>query len=193
MSDLQIAPPVAGYQGENGAFSEQAARALLGEIETRGYRTFAAVADALEAGHVAYAVLPFENSLHGPIAEVRELLASRDRLAISGEAEVRIEQCLIGMPGAQVEAIDSVASHPVALAQCRRFLSAHPHWLVCETHDTAGAVREMTELARPQSAAIGPAAAAERYGAAILQRGIQDDAENLTRFWLIRVREEHVV
>lgn len=188
MERRQAAPPVAGYQGESGAFSEQAARTLLGEIETRGYQTFAQVADALEAGDITYAVLPFENSLHGPIGEVRDLLNSRARLAISGEVAVRIEQCLIAMPGTPIEEIDSVASHPVALVQCRRFLDAHSHWRVRQAHDTAGSVREMMELGRPQSASIGPAGAAERYGAAILLRGIQDDAENLTRFWLCRLR-----
>lgn len=189
MCELQPAGPVAGYQGENGAFSEQAVRALLGEVETRGYRTFADVADALEAGRIAYAVLPFENSVHGPIAQVHDLLATRDRLSISGEAAIRIEQCLLAMPDARPEAIDAVASHPVALAQCRRFLNERPHWQVREAHDTAGAVREMMERSRPQSAAIGPATAAERYGANVLLRGIQDDARNLTRFWLVRIAQ----
>lgn len=189
MTDSQPARPVAGYQGESGAFSEQAARALLGEVALRGYRTFAGVADALEAGRITYAVLPYENSLHGPIREVHDLLAKRARLAIAGEARVRIEQCLLAMPGASIETIDAVASHPVALTQCRIFLSKRTQWRVLESDDTAGAVREMMERGRPQSAAIGPAAAAERYGAAVLLRGIQDDAENLTRFWLIRRAE----
>lgn len=189
MTDSQPARPVAGYQGESGAFSEQAARALLGEVCLRGFRTFADVADALEDGLITCAVLPFENSLHGSILEVHQLLAERERLEIAGEARVRIEQCLVAMPSASIETIDAVASHPVALAQCRVFLREHAQWRVRESADTAGAIREMMERARPQSAAIGPAAAAERYGAAVLLRGIQDDAENLTRFWLIRRAE----
>lgn len=185
MADSQRALPLAGYQGESGAFSEQAARALLGEVQTRGYRTFKAVADALEQGHIAYAVLPFENSLHGAISEVHALLAARTRLTVQGEVEVRIEQCLIGMPDARPEAIESVASHPVALTQCRAFLDARPNWRVLETDDTAGAVREMMQLAHRTHAAIGPVQAAERYGASVLMRGIQDDARNVTRFWLV--------
>lgn len=185
MKDTQPARPIAGYQGESGAFSEQAARTLLGEIETRGYRRFSDVADALERGQIAYAVLPYENSLHGAITEVHAI-AARKTLTIAGEAEVRIEQCLIGIPGARVETIESVASHPVALTQCRRFLEARSHWRVVETSDTAGAVREMMEGGRRTHAAIGAAIAAERYGAALLARGIQDDADNITKFWLLR-------
>lgn len=189
MADTQPARPVAGYQGESGAFSEQAARALLGEVETRGYRRFADVADALERAEIAYAVLPFENSLHGAIAEVHDLLAARKTLTIAGEAAVRIEQCLIGMPGAHLETIETVASHPVALGQCREFLDARPHWRVVETDDTAGAVREMMQGGLRTHAAIGAAIAAEHYGAALLARGIQDDADNVTRFWLLRRTE----
>lgn len=189
MTDSQPARAVAGYQGESGAFSEQAARRLLGRVLLRGYRTFADVADALETGLVTYGVLPFENSLHGPIREVHDLLAKRARLTIAGETHVRVEQCLIAMPNASIETIDAVASHPVALTQCRTFLREHSQWRVLKSDDTAGAVREMMERGRPRSAAIGPAAAAERYGAVVLLRGIADDAENLTRFWLIRIAE----
>jgi prephenate dehydratase len=176
---------IAAFQGEGGAFSEQAVHTLLGDVETRGYRTFAQAIEALEGGHVDYAVLPHENSLHGPIEIVRTLLASRAALRIAGEAELPIEQCLIAMPGARLEAIDSVASHPVALTQCRRFLQQHTHWRVIASDDTAGAVREMMERGRINAAAIGPALAAERYGACLLLRGIQDDALNVTKFWLV--------
>lgn len=180
---------VAGFQGEPGAFSEQAARALLGEIETSGYRTFADVLEALEARRIAYAVLPFENSLHGAIAQVHELITARPHVQIAGETQIRIEQCLIGVPEATAASIERVASHPVALAQCRRFLSAHPRWHILKSDDTAGAVRELMQRADPTGAAIGPEAAAQRYGALVLQRAVQDDPENVTRFWLVTLRE----
>lgn len=176
---------IAGFQGEAGAFSELAIRSLLGEIHAQGFRTFAEVLNALEAERIHYAVLPFENTVHGPIATVQHLVAARNQLTISGEASVRVEQCLIGMPDATLEAIDTVASHPVALTQCGRFLRVHAGWQVIEADDTAGAVREMIEAGRPGTAAIASALAAERYGACVLQRGIQDDRENITRFWLI--------
>lgn len=185
MNDAQPARPVAGYQGEPGAFSEQAVRALLGEVQTAGYRTFADVVAALESGGIAYAVLPYENSQHGPIAQVRDLIAAHRTLTIAGETAIPVEQCLIAMPDVSIESIDCVASHPVALAQCRKFLLAHRHWRTLESDDTAGSVREMMERSRRSTAAIGPAAAAERYGARLLLRGIQDDADNVTQFWLV--------
>lgn len=158
---------------------------LLGDIESRGYRTFADAIDALERSDVDYAVLPHENSLHGPIEAVRDLLASRSEVHVVGEAEMPIQQCLIAMPGATLESIDTVASHPVALTQCRRFLQQRSGWRVVAADDTAGAVREMMEHGRMRTAAIGPALAAERYGACLLLANIQDDSLNVTKFWLI--------
>lgn len=180
---------IAGFQGEAGAFSELAIQALLGEMPVQGYRTFAGVLDALENNEIHYAVLPYENTVYGPISAVQQLLAARERLRVAGETSVRIEQCLIGMPEAKLEEIDCVASHTVALTQCRRFLSEHPGWHVVAADDTAGAVREMMEQGRAASVAIAAAAAAERYGARLLLRGIQDDPENITRFWLITRKE----
>lgn len=176
----------AGFQGESGAFSEEAVRALLGDVEMHGYHTFAAVIDALKDGTISHAVLPYENSLHGPIAAVHDLVAGDASLIVDREVALPIEQCLIVMPSVTIEHIDTVASHPVALAQCSRFLEQHPAWRAVETHDTAGAVREMMERGRPATAAIGPARAAKRYSACLLLRGIQDDVENITRFWLIK-------
>jgi prephenate dehydratase len=176
---------IAGFQGEPGAFSELAIRALLGEVSMRGYGTFAGVLDALEGEQIHYAVLPFENTLHGPITAVNELIAARDSLRVAGETWIAVEQCLIGMPDVTFEEIDTVTSHPVALTQCRRFLHEHSGWHVIETSDTAGAVREMMERGRRATAAIAAAHAAERYGARLLLRSIQDDPQNITRFWLI--------
>lgn len=150
-----------------------------------GYRTFNDVLDALERERIAYAVLPYENTAHGPIAAVQHLVAARDSLRIAGEASVHVEQCLIGTPGSSIDVVDTIASHPVALTQCRRFLLEHPQWNIVETDDTAGAVREIMDDRREGTAAIGSALAAERYGARLLLRGIQDDPENITRFWLI--------
>lgn len=176
---------IAGFQGEPGAFSELAVHALLGDVDMRGYRTFSDVLDGLSAGEIAYAVLPYENTAHGPIAAVQHLVAARARVRISGEAAVRVEQCLLGLPDARLDDVDTVVSHPVALTQCRRFLRDHPGWHVAESDDTAGAVREMMQGRERATAAIAAAAAAERYGARLLLRGIQDDPDNITRFWLI--------
>jgi prephenate dehydratase len=176
---------IAGFQGEPGAFSELAIKTLLGRIAAKGYRAFADVLDALERGEIDYAVLPYQNTMHGPIEQVQQLVAARNNIRIAGETAVRVEQCLIAMPGVARRDIARVATHPVAITQCRRFLAKHPLWRIIEADDTAGAVREMMRAKKRSSAAIGPAAAAERYGASVLLRGIQDDPENITRFWLI--------
>lgn len=176
---------VIGFQGEPGAFSEEAALALLGQVETRGYPAFDDLLAAVAAAHVSHGLLPCENSIAGAITRAYDLLAEYPSVRIAGETVLRVEQCLIGLPDADVERLESVHSHPVALEQCRRFLAAHPHLHPQAAADTAGSVREIVERGDVRAAAIGPALAAERYGARVLARGIQDDAANFTRFFLV--------
>jgi len=113
---------IAGFQGERGAFSEEAAQALFGAVETRGYLTFDALVAAVDTLEVTHALLPCENTIAGPIARAYDLLFAYDRIRIVGEVTQPIEQCLIALPGAKIEDIQYVASHPVALEQCRAFL-----------------------------------------------------------------------
>jgi len=179
-----------GYQGEPGAFSEEAAIALLGtRIHTRGYRTFEDLVVAADSGELHYGLLPCENTIFGQIAEAYDLLGRYPRVTIVDETTHLVRQCLIGLPGATLSKLERVASHPVALEQCRHFLTTHPQLRITATEDTAGAVRAITESADPRAAAIGPALAAERYGAIVLQNAIQDDADNTTRFFLIAPTE----
>lgn len=176
---------IAGYQGEPGAFSEEALLRLFGCVQTRGYRIFDDLVSAVASNDVEYGLLPCENTITGPIAHAYDVLARYDDVAIVDETTHAIEQCLIGVPGAGIEDLQRVASHSVAIEQCRRFLERHPHLRVDIADDTAGSVRAVMERGDPRCAAIGPALAAQRYGAVVLQRGVQDDAENLTRFFLI--------
>jgi prephenate dehydratase len=177
---------VTGFQGEPGAFSDEAAHALLGEsIETRGYGTFEDLLEALARGEVEHALLPCENTIAGSIARAYDLLLQYEDVAIVDETTHAIEQCLIAPKGATIDRLESVASHPVALEQCRLFLSAHPRLRVDVAQDTAGAVRQCIEHGDARAGAIGPALAARRYGGVILQRGVQDDAGNQTRFFLL--------
>jgi prephenate dehydratase len=175
-----------GFQGEAGAFSDEAARALFGEtIETHGYGSFDALVDAVRADEVSYGLLPCENTIHGSIARAYDLLYATARVQIVDETTHRIEQTLVGSNGATFESIEVIASHPVALEQCRAFISRH-HAIRFEVHeDTAGAVRAVAERGDPRFAAIGPALAAQRYGARVVMRGIQDEPENYTRFFVI--------
>ncbi|HZW54153.1 MAG TPA: prephenate dehydratase domain-containing protein [Candidatus Elarobacter sp.] len=173
------------YQGHAGAFSDVAARTLVPEARPRGYPSFDAVAAAVEADEAAYGVLPVENAIAGSIPRNYELLWERPELRIVDEAVLRIELCLIGVEGASVDGIMEVRSHPMALEQVHEYAKAHPHWRKRTTTDTAGAVREVVALGDPSVAAIGPALAAVIHGGTILARGVQDESENYTRFFLI--------
>jgi prephenate dehydratase len=180
-----IAMATVAYQGHAGAFSDVAARMLVPEAGTRGYPSFDAVAAAVDDGQAAYGVLPVENAIAGSIPRNYELLWERPSLRIVDEAVLPIELCLIGVAGATVDAITEIRSHPVALEQVYNYAKAHPGWKKSASTDTAGAVREVVALGDPSVAAIGPALAAELHGGRILARGVQDEAENYTRFFLI--------
>ncbi len=174
-----------GFQGEPGAFSEEAATAMLGDVRTRGYADFDALLAAVEERRVEYGLLPCENTIYGSIASSYDLLLERNGLHVVDETTHRIGQCLIGTAGSTLDGIRGVRSHPVALEQCKRFLTAHPQWHVAAAHDTAGSVRQIVEGGDPAKAAIGPALAAAKYGARVLAESIQDEPENVTRFFLL--------
>ena len=175
-----------GFQGEPGAFSEEAANELIVGAETRGYRTFAMLIDAVQDGEIDAALLPIENSISGQIASNYDLLWSHPGLSITGETVHRVVQSLIGIKGARIDEIAEVRSHPVALEQCGRLFAAHPNWKRTVVDDTAGAVREIVAGGDRRVAAIGSGTAARRYDAAILAESVQDNPENFTRFFLIR-------
>jgi prephenate dehydratase len=176
--------PTVAYQGHPGAFSDVAARELVPGAETRGYPSFDAAAEALASGEVDYAVLPVENAIAGPVPRNYELLWEHSTLRIRGETMLAIELCLIGTAGASLERVEEVRSHPVALEQVHRLIAARG-WRRSTASDTAGAVREIVARGDETLAAIGPALAAEIHGGTILARGVQDESENYTRFFLL--------
>jgi prephenate dehydratase len=173
------------YQGERGAFSEDAARKLLGsEIETLPNRTFDEMFEAVSSGVASCAVAPIENSLAGSVHKNYDLLVQHD-LTIIGETNIRIVHNLIVPRGVTLHEIRRVYSHPVALAQCVRFLRANPGIEVEPAYDTAGSVKMVVENNRGDEAAIAGATAAAVYGAEIVAESIEDNAENFTRFLLL--------
>jgi prephenate dehydratase len=179
----------AAFQGERGAFSEDAARQLLGdEAETVAYRSFDDMFDAVSSGNADAAVAPIENSLAGSVIKNYDLLEERD-LTIIGETNVRIVHNLIAPRGVGFDDVRHVYSHPVALAQCEKFLRAHPHLQAEAAYDTAGSVKMVVENGRRDEAAIAGATAAAVYGAEIIASGIEDNAENYTRFLLLARQE----
>jgi prephenate dehydratase len=172
-------------QGERGAFSHQAAIAALGpQIEVLSRATFDELFDSVVEGKADRALVPIENSLHGSIHENFDRLKSRP-LHIVGETQLRIRQCLIGRPGTSVAMIRRVASHPVALAQCRRFFAERPNMEAVTAYDTAGAVQDLMKGGLTTQGAIASHLAAEIYGGQVLLEGIEDDPENYTRFLLL--------
>ena len=137
------------------------------------------------AGEVDGAVLPIENSLHGSVAEHYDLLLELP-VRIERESLLRIRHNVIAMPGVKLAEVRKVMSHPVALSQCRRFLAAHPEIEVVPFYDTAGSVKHLMEAGLREVAGIAPELAAREYGAEVLVPGVEDHAENYTRFHLLR-------
>ena len=178
------------FQGEPGAFSEAAAVQLLGEtIHTVPRPTFESTFRALADRAADALLVPVENTLAGSVARVYDLL-NLSPLEICRETILRIEHHLLACPGARFEELRAVASHPMALAQCERFFESRPDLERVPAEDTAGSVREMMSRGDPSRAAIAGRPAAARYGAVILREGIQDNAENFTRFVLLLPPEE---
>lgn len=179
------APLRAGFQGEFGAFSQEATAKLLGpDAEAVPFPRFTDVFDALVAGDLDYAVIPMENTLHGSVYENYDNLL-RYECRIHGETTIRICHNLMAPPGLSFRKITRVYSHPVALNQCLDFFRDNPQISKEIHYDTAGSAR-MVMTDRPEgAAAIASASAAEIYGAKILKRGIEDDQQNFTRFFLL--------
>lgn len=174
-----------GYQGEPGAFSEQAAKELLPQAQTHGFLNFDALIEAVDTAKITYALLPIENSIYGAIARSYDLLWSHKNLHVIDETSLHVVQNLIGVDATNIDDIVEVRSHPVALEQCRIFLAKYPTWLRKVVDDTAGAVREIVEYDNPRVVAIASSLAAKVYNARVVASGIEDDPHNYTRFFLI--------
>lgn len=179
------ASPSVAYQGEPGAFSEEAAHAFFGAaIVPLPQPSFDAVTAAVAGSAADFGMLPVENSVAGTVAAAYDALAA-SVLEVVGEIARPIRHCLLAPPGASRDSIRRVLSHPVALAQCMRFFREHPAIEAVAVHDTAGAARRVAEDADPACAALASAAAAECYGLAVLARDLQDRADNQTRFFVV--------
>ena len=178
-------------QGEPGSFSHEAAIKLVADAEIVPFSLSAEVFAALVGGAVDAAVIPIENSLAGSVAEHFDLLLTHD-VKVERETLLRIRHNLIALSGTSIGEIDRVFSHPVALAQCRRFLAGHPQMEAFALYDTAGSVKQLVQLRDRHAAAIASEAAARYYGASILQANIEDNPENFTRFFLVKRTEDAV-
>lgn len=189
MSALSSIKRVA-FQGEPGAFSEEAAIKLLGEETNIVPRpTFEALFSSVKDGIADYALAPIENSLAGSVHKSYDLLLE-SHLQVIREVILPIRHNLIGISGASLEDIESAESHPVALAQCEKFFRTHPQILRVPALDTAGSVSEIVLARNKSRAAIAGKRAAEIYGGKILLEHIEDHKENYTRFLLLAASPE---
>jgi len=172
-------------QGEAGSFSHAAALAIHGDvIRLLPCATFVELFRAVQGGDAISGVVPIENTLAGSVHENYDLLSAH-ALHVAGETELRIRHCLIAAPRTTLPDVRRVASHPVALAQCRRFFTTHPELVAVPAYDTAGSVRDLMAGGADAEAAIASKLAAELYGAAVLEENLEDHAENYTRFLVV--------
>jgi prephenate dehydratase len=173
------------FQGERGAFGEEAVTRLFGAgVRAVPRATFDALFSSVDEGVADCVVAPVENTLAGPVPRVRELLGETS-LRVEGEVVLRISQCLIACRGATLATVREVETHPVALAQCSRFFREHPQVLAVESDDTAASVRRVVESGDTRRAAIASERAARLYGGVVLRAHVEDSRDNYTRFLLL--------
>jgi len=178
-------PDAVAIQGEAGSFSHAAALEIHGPVlRLVPCPTFVELFRAVETGEATRGIVPIENTLAGSVHENYDLLSAH-ALHVVAETELRIRHCLIAPPRTTLPQIRRVASHPVALAQCRHFFRTHPDVVAVPAYDTAGSVRDVMSGEVDADAAIASKLAAELYGADVLAEGLEDHAENYTRFLVI--------
>lgn len=174
---------VVAFQGEHGAYSEEAIRQQYGaEVETLPCRTFENIFESLDEGRATEGVVPVENSLAGSINVAYDLLLDHD-FRVQGEILLRVRHNLLALPG-NGEKIEQVRSHPQALAQCEGFLNRNSYAAI-PWYDTAGSAKELAEHPEPNVGVIASALAAEIYKLTVVQSGIEDLNNNFTRFVII--------
>jgi prephenate dehydratase len=171
---------VVAYQGEAGAYSEEGARALFPVAERRAFPSIRKVFEAVEVGSVSAGLVPLDNSQAGSINETYDLFL-RHGLHLVGETVVRVDHCLLALPGSTADDLREVMSHPQAIAQCEEFLSALDVTVRAE-YNTAGAAKRIADERLEHTAAIASRRAAELYGLDVLAERIQTYPDNYTRF-----------
>jgi prephenate dehydratase len=171
------------YQGEPGANSAMACTEMFPDREQLPRTTFEDALEAVTSGRAELAMIPVDNSIAGRVADIHHLLPESG-LHIVGEHFLPIHFQLLGTPGATLDSIRTVRSHVHALGQCRKIIREHG-WTTVISDDTAGAAREVAELADPTVAALSPRAAAGLYGLDVLAADVEDEHHNTTRFLVL--------
>lgn len=174
---------IVAFQGEHGAYSEDAVMSLYTDADPRPYRTLAEVFEAVESGVVVRGVVPVENSQAGSINETYDLLLKHG-LFITAEHHLEVVHCLLALPGQNLTDIKQVYSHPQALAQCAEYLRALGVEII-STYDTAGSARLISETKMAGCGAVASERAGQVYGLSVIARRIQTNPYNFTRFLAI--------
>lgn len=172
------------FQGAEGAYSQAAMLQYFGgEITSFHVDTFRDAMSAIDEGSADFAVLPIENSTAGIVSEIYDLLVEFENYIV-GEQIIRIEHCLLGVPGASLSDIHTVYSHPQSLMQSARYLADHP-WQQISMQNNAFAARKVSEEGDKTQAAIASELAGQIYGLEILQKGVNQSGTNSTRFIIV--------
>lgn len=172
------------YQGEPGAYSEAAALAFAPDAVPVPCKSFEDVFRAVTEGEVARGIVPMENTIGGSIHRNYDLLVEHE-LPIVGEVQLKVDHCLLALPGVHLEDVRVVHSHPQALAQCERWLQGLPAIELSAVYDTAGGAKLIREQGLRDHAAVASIRAAQVFGLDVLARGIQDFDTNITRFVVV--------
>lgn len=184
---IKSTPPLkVAYQGEPGAYSEQAALEYFtsDEISPVPCPSFPDIFEAVASGKVDCAAVPIENSLAGTIHKNYDLLLKHRDLKIVGELDFRVRHCLMAMPGAKKKGFTRVLSHEMALGQCVEYLDSNKYTPEV-AYDTAGAAKILREKKVMDAGAIASQRAAEIYNLEVIAKGIETEQENYTRFWIV--------
>lgn len=173
------------FQGAEGAYSHLAMQRYFGEqVKSFHVDTFRDAMTAIEEGSADFAVLPIENSTAGIVSEIYDLLVEFENYIV-GEQIIKIEHCLLGLPGTDIDQIRTVYSHPQSLMQSARFLSAHEDWRQVSLKNNAFAAEKVSREGDKSQAAIAGEQAAKTYGLEILKRGVNQSENNSTRFIIV--------
>lgn len=185
LDELDTAGARIVFQGVEGAYSQAAMESFFGKGKNAFHvPTFRDAMEAIEEGTADYAVLPIENSSAGAVDQVYDLLVEFENYIV-GEVLLPVEHMLAGLPGSTKEQIRRVYSHPQGLMQCARFLDAQGGWEQISVANTAVAAKKVLEEQRMEQAAVCSAYAAKLYGLEILERKINAESDNSTRFIVV--------
>ncbi|OTQ59840.1 bifunctional chorismate mutase/prephenate dehydratase [Gilliamella sp. A7] len=173
------------FLGPKGSYSHSAARRYASthfdQLTESSCSTFKDVFEKIESKVVDYGILPIENSSSGSINEVYDLL-QKTNLHIIGELSLPIDHCVLAIPSAKLEQIDTIYSHPQPFQQCSNFLENYPHWKIVYCDSTSSAMETVAKLNQPNIAAMGNKDGGELYGLQVLEHNFANQKENITRF-----------